>query len=127
MTPLSPVHKHSADRSIEYLLELDGEIFEVGGGYWVEIQAKRVPRTEAKPHGVDYGLCLLSPSGKRRVGYDNAHPVQTGRAPSTKMSGTNDHRHIEEAIEPYAYKDAAQLLNDFWKDVERILKMEGIP
>jgi len=43
------------------------------------------------------------------------------------MSETNDHRHIEGAVEPYAYTDAAQLLIDFWTDVERILKMEGIP
>lgn len=127
MTLLSSVDKYTADHFIDGLLELDGEIIEVGGGYWVEIQAKRVPRTAAKPFGVDYGLCLISPSGARRVCYDNAHPVQIGRPPSGKMSETNDHRHIEGAVEPYAYTDAAQLLIDFWTDVERILKMEGIP
>jgi Family of unknown function (DUF6516) len=127
LTRLSSVDKYAEDRSIDGLLELDGEIIEVGGGYWVEIQAKRVPRTAAKPFGVDYGLCLISPSGQRRVCYDNAHPVQIGRPPSGRLSETNDHRHVEDAIEPYVYKDAAQLLSDFWTDVERILRKEGIP
>jgi hypothetical protein len=126
LTRLSAVDKCARDRSIERLLDLDGEIIEVGGGYWVEFQAKRVPQTEAKPHGVDYGLCLVSPNWGRRVCYDNAHPVQSGRAPSGRMSQTNDHRHVEGTVTPYAYKDAEQLLIDFWADVERILKKEGI-
>lgn len=42
---------------LEQLLELDEVRIDVGGGFWVALRAKRVPRTGAKPHGVDYSLC----------------------------------------------------------------------
>ena len=45
-----------------------------GGGCWVEFRVKQVPPTEAKPHGIDYSLCLIGPDGGRLVCYDNAHP-----------------------------------------------------
>jgi hypothetical protein len=114
------------DSSLARLLDLDGEIMEVGGGYWVEIRARRVPPTAAKPHGIDYALSLFSADGKRLVGYDNAHPVATARAPSRKKRETRDHRHVRTTTKPYAYADAETLLQDFWTDVERILKEEGI-
>ena len=127
LTSLSAVDKYLEDRSIERLLDLDGEIIEVGGGYWVKISAKRVAPTAAKPHGINYSLCLLAPNGDRRVCYDNAHPVQSGRPPSGRMSQTNDHTHTRGTVTPYSYVSAEQLLIDFWADVERVLKEEGIP
>ncbi|WP_245409523.1 DUF6516 family protein [Methyloceanibacter sp. wino2] len=99
----------------------------MGRGYWVEIHAKIVGPTEAKPHGIDYGLCLLDPKGNRLVCFDNAHPVKTGRSPSKKKSPTNDHRHDERGnVKPYAYTDAGTLVEDFWAEVDRVLKDEGI-
>jgi len=127
LTPLSAVDKYPYDRSIERLLEMDDQIYEVGGGYWVKFEACRVPPTTSKPHGVDYSLCLLGPKDLRHVCYDNAHPVRSGRPPGGKMSLTNDHRHIGAVVEPYNFIDAETLLNDFWTDVEKVLKQEGIP
>jgi hypothetical protein len=115
------------DPSLQRLLDLDGDIMEVGGGFWVEFRARRVPPTAAKPHGIDYSLSLLGPDGKRLVAYDNAHPVSIGRAPSAKRSRTADHRHARTSVSPYDYADAETLLHDFWTDVERALKEEGIP
>ncbi len=50
-------------------------------------------------------------SGKRLVGYDNER-------------GKGDHRHVEEAEEPYPFTTILQLLADFQTDVER-LRGEG--
>lgn len=38
---------------------------------------------------------------------------------------TNDHRHRLRSIGPYDYKDAATLLEDFWKEVDQVLKERG--
>lgn len=128
LTDLSSVDKYVVveDRSVEHLLDLDEVIIEVGGGYWVEISAVLVASTEVRPHGIKYALRLLDPSGKRFVCYDNAHPVSLGRQPSHKKSATSDHKHLGKAVKPYAYSDAATLLEDFWADVEKALKARGI-
>jgi len=130
LTKVSAVDKYRSqgDPTLERLLDLDDEIMEVGGGYWVQFHASRVPPIEAKPHGVDYSLCLLAPSGSRLVCYDNAHPITTGRPPSRKLSDANDHRHDEKGkVKPYGYANAEALLSDFWDDVKRVLKAKGIP
>ena len=51
------------------------------------------------------------------LGYDNAHGI-----PSKPSITAHDHMHKSNKIIQYAYKDAAELLRDFWKDVDRILK-----
>jgi hypothetical protein len=130
LTKLSAVDKYrlrDKDHTLERLLDLDGEIFGVGEGHFVKIEAMRIKPTDSKPHGIDYSLCLLSPGGKRLVCFDNAHPVATGRTPSKKLSSTNDHYHDQRGSrKPYAYSNAATLLDDFWTEVERVLKDKGI-
>ena len=86
-----------------------------------------VPPTPDKPHGIDYSLCLLGPDGRRLVCYDNAHPVSVGRGPGKKKSKTSDHKHERTKVKPYDYEDAETLVQDFWTDVERVLKEEGVP
>jgi len=100
---------------------------EVGGGFWVALRAKRVTVSERAPHGVAYSLALIGPRNERVVCYDNAHPVKAGRGPGGKKPATADHRHVRTRMEPYAYRDAETLMRDFWTDVERVLKEEGIP
>lgn len=104
------------DYALEALLDLDGYIAELGEGYWVKIEAKRVEQDKRKPHGIKYPLTLHDPKGERILGYDNAHSVPF--KPSIK---THDHMHKGSKIINYAYKNAAQLLEDFWKDIDRIL------
>ena len=60
MTRLSPDDKSA---HVDELLMLDDVIIEVGKGYWVEIHARAVGPTAERPHGIDYGLCLLAPDG----------------------------------------------------------------
>jgi len=128
LTRLSAVDKLGAreDATLSRLLELDDEIMEMGKGYWVKIHAVKVPPTPSKPHGVDYSLCLLDPNGNRLVCYDNSHPIAAGRPPSRRKSKTRDHKHQRTIIRPYDYSNAEKLLEDFWNDVDKVLKEEGV-
>src|SRR6058998_496688 len=65
------------DSGLERLLDLDGLLAEVGGGFWVKIVAKRVPPDRARPHGIAYALTLHDPTGERIFGIDNASIVDT--------------------------------------------------
>ena len=109
------------ERDLRQLLDLDETRIDVGGGFWVALRAKRVPATEGKPHGIDYSLCLIGPDETRVVCYDNAHEVGKRR-----RQRANDHRHFRGSVRPYRYSDAGSLLIDFWTDVHRVLKDEGL-
>jgi Family of unknown function (DUF6516) len=99
---------------------------EVGGGFRVRIRAIRVPPAADRPHGIDYSLCLFTPDDERAVCFDNAHPVAVGSGPARRRSAARDHLHKGAAVAPYAYRDAATLLEDFWDEVEKWLRERGI-
>ena len=94
-------------------------IAEVGKGYWVKIEARKVTENHAKPHGIKYSLTLHDHKGEKILGYDNAHAVLS--KPSAKI---HDHMHKGGKIIRYSYEDAAKLLEDFWGDVDKILDKE---
>lgn len=71
------------DPVIETLLDLDGSILEQGGGYWIKIDAARIPGSPEVPHGIRYSLTLHEPYGRRILGYDNAHAVKPPKNSST--------------------------------------------
>lgn len=106
-----------ATRVFERLLDLDGFLAEIGGGFWVKIVARRVPPDAHRPHGVSYTLTLHGPAGRRVFGIDNAHVVRASRGPAGRSSAPRDHLHRGEAVRPYAYSDADTLLGDFWHKV----------
>jgi hypothetical protein len=59
----------------------------------------------------------------RVLGYDNAHGIKPPRR--KKFSGTRqiwDHKHKETKVYPYEFESAYQLLEDFWHDVESVMK-----
>lgn len=64
------------DAGLDRLLDLDGFIADVGGGFWVKIVARRVPPDADRPYGVSYTLTLHAPTGKRAFGIDNAHLIR---------------------------------------------------
>ena len=68
-----------ARRGPERLLDLDGFLAEVGGGYWVKIDARQLPADAERPHGVAYTLTLHEFGGRRVFGIDNAHVVRMTR------------------------------------------------
>ena len=114
--------RSSRDTSLDALLDLHGQLLVVDekGGHWVKFVVRRVPVTPSRPHGLDYSLTLHDASGKRLVGFDNAHPVAGSK------DRVKDHRHRLQSVKPYTYKDAATLLEDFWSEVDNILHERGI-
>jgi hypothetical protein len=116
--------KHQSQSHIG-LLDLDGFIAEMGGGYWIKIEAKEIGKTESKPHGIDYSLTLHEANGARFMGYDNAHPVRSKKGPGGRRR-QNDHKHHGKSHRPYHYESAQKLLEDFWADVDTILTQKGV-
>lgn len=113
------------DQGIETLLELDGSIVQQEHGCWAEIHAWRIPPTNAVPHGIRYALTLHAQNGNRIMGYDNAHAVKPpGKYKYAGQVFPYDHKHRHTADKGilYEFKDAYQLLKDFFADVDRILK-----
>src|SRR5213593_4172432 len=116
----------ASDPGLERLLDFDGLLAEVGGGFWIKIVAKRTPPDRTRPHGIAYALTLHDPSGERIFGIDNAHAVRMSRGPAGRRRSEHDHLHRRETVRPYQYRDADTLLDDFGREVEAILRREGI-
>ena len=71
---------------------------------------------------------LHEQSGKRVVGFDNAHGV-TGTGPRFgKRPEARDHWHRTEddPSRPYRFADAETLIDNFFAEVERTLRERGI-
>lgn len=112
------------DSGIENLLELNGSIFDQGDGYWIKIEAWAVKVSAEVPHGIRYSLTLHEPYGKRILGFDNAHAVKPPKKykyAGRKLRFDHKHRHVSDKGIPYEFKDAHQLLSDFFADVDRLL------
>jgi hypothetical protein len=109
------------DYELEALLNLDGFEFQFVEGYSVKITARSVAATSAGPHGVRYSLTLHDPARTRIYGLDNAHAVGRRRAGF-------DHRHVygRSRVAPYIYRGPVELLEDFYREVERILRERGV-
>ncbi|MGE0082058.1 MAG: DUF6516 family protein [Thiohalomonadaceae bacterium] len=70
-------------------------------------------------------LTLHDRYGRRIMGYDNSHAVK--RPKKFKYAGQRmpyDHKHRHAADEgiPYEFRSAAQLLEDFFAEVDKVLK-----
>lgn len=112
------------DPALDTLLDLHESILDQGNGYWVKLEAWRVEVSEQIPHGIRYSLTLHEPYGNRILGYDNAHAVKPPK--KFKYAGRilafdHKHRHASDKGVPYEFKDAQQLLEDFFADVDRVL------
>lgn len=106
--------------SLNTLLDLDGEIFIMDGGYWVKIEAKRVPPSPSIPHGIRYLLTLHDRNNPRVLGYDNAHAVKLkSRKRFSGRKITLDHKHHMERIGSYEFESAGEILDDFWTAVNK--------
>lgn len=114
------------DPGLDTLLDLhDQTLFVDDIGHWVKFVVLRTEVTPGRPHGLSYSLTLHAPDGTRLVGFDNAHPVRERRGPGNRARVESDHRHRLRTIRPYDYTDAATLLEDFWKEVDAVLRERG--
>ena len=110
---------------VETLLDLHDQIIDQGDGYWIKIEAWQVEPTPEIPHGIRYSLTLHEPYGQRILGYDNAHAIKPPK--KFKYAGRiltydHKHRHTSDKGVPYEFKDAHQLLVDFFTAVDRVLR-----
>jgi len=109
--------------SLDTLLDLDGEIFPMDNGYWVKFNAKQICPDQHAPHGIRYSMSLHDKYNTRVIGFDNAHAVKTNRKKGfTGRIVTWDHKHHMDRVEPYTFKTAGQLLEDFWTAVDGYLQ-----
>jgi hypothetical protein len=109
----------ATDHDLEFLLSLDGTEFRLLSGHMVKIDAHTVAATDFRPHGVKYSLTLHDASGQRIYGMDNAHGI--------RRRLKYDHRHLygRRKVIGYDYRGPAELLADFYREVERILRERG--
>ena len=108
---------------IETLLDLDGERFEVGNGYWVKFDAKQVDVTKMIPHGVKYSLTLHRPDNTRIMGFDNAHLV---KPPGNQFKYAVQFFAYQKPPVPYHFNSPEKLVEDFWDAVDHALLQEGV-
>lgn len=119
---------NETDHALEFLLAFNGRVHHLENGYWLKFQITRVKATQRRPYGVSYSFTLHGPDGKRLVGFDNAHGVAT---PGSRFKGrglASDHWHRAEGDpgRPYKFEDADTLLQDFFREVRRVLAERGI-
>ncbi len=115
-------------RAFDALLDLDGETFviDAAGKHWVKFEVKQVIVAAERPHGLKYSLTLHNEAGTRLVGFDNAHAIKAGSGRRTAIEAPHDHRHRLKTVLPYDYKGPADLLEDFWREVDAMLKQLGV-
>jgi hypothetical protein len=117
------------EAEFEVLLSLDGQSYEAAEGYVVEFVVRRTRKTAARPHGISYALVFRPRDGEPYVRFDNAHAV--GRLGGRFVKGPDayDHWHRTEVDpgRPYAFTTATQLLDDFWREVKRVMTEKEIP
>lgn len=110
---------------ISTLIDLHDQVLDQGNGYWIKIEAWQVPVSKSVPHGVRYSLTLHEPYGKRVLGYDNAHAVKPPKRlkfAGRRLSFDHKHRHASDKGVPYEFRDAHQLLSDFFLEADRVMK-----
>ena len=121
--------KKSGEHTLEFLLSFNGRVHRYAGGYWLKFEITKVELSDGIPHGLGYSFTLHGPDNQRLIGFDNAHSVPAKGSRFKKRPKAMDHWHRTPTDEgrPYAFKDAATLLDDFFDEVERVLTEHGIP
>ena len=120
--------KDERDHGLEFLLAFDGRRHFYEGGYYLKFEIKRVKATTLRPHGLRYSFTLHDPEGKRLVGFDNAHTVKPpGKHRKRPAAADHWHRTAGDKGRVYKYKDAEQLIEDFFREVRRVFAERGVP
>jgi hypothetical protein len=108
----------------QFLLDFDGRIHRFEGGYWVKFSIRQIGRDQRRPHGLVYSLTLHALDGTRLIGFDNAHRVPG--VSRDQAASDHWHRTEDDPGRPYRYVGAETLLDDFLRQVERVLGERGV-
>ena len=116
------------EHTLEFLLAFDGRIHHYPDGYFVKFEIKRTDPTPVRPHGLRYSFTLHGPDGTRLLGFDNAHTVAPIGSRYAKKQEEADHWHrtTDDPGRPYRFESAERLVDDFFDEVERVLRERGI-
>lgn len=122
------MNRLSADHGLEFLLAFNGRIHHLERGYWLKFDIARVEITPERPHGLSYSFTLHAPDSTRLVGFDNAHHVRAREARFKRRGMFTDHWHTtdKDPGRPYVFEDAETLIDDFFDEVERVLRERGV-
>ena len=114
--------------TLEYLLAFHGAVHVFADGYWTKFEIVRGKKSARCPHGLRYSFTLHDESGKRLMGFDNAHPVRDPGSRFKATAETADHWHRDEKDKGrrYVFTTAEQLIVDFQREVELILSARGV-
>lgn len=124
------VERDSSAEGWDYILDLHRQRIGYDNGYWVTIRVTKVPPDEGRPHGLRYALTLHDENDDRILGYDNSHPVDTSTGPARRSKRPKTFDHIDRRGKrsvPYAFTTPFKLVEDFFTEVERILREEAKP
>lgn len=72
----------------------------------IEMKIWKVPLSKSKPHGLKFSLVCIK-DGHRTIGYDNGE-------------GKSYHKHYGSKEYPYHFTNVDALIEDFFRDVERL-------
>lgn len=116
------------DHGLEFLLAFNGRVHHLEKGYWLKFEVGRVEITPERPHGLSYSFTLHAPDGTRLIGFDNAHSAPATGSRFKRRGKAIDHWHRTEQDRgrPYKFKDAETLIDDFFDEVEQVLRERGI-
>jgi hypothetical protein len=117
----------ATDHTLEFLLAFNGRVHWRQQGYRLKFEIVRIHPTPLRAHGLRYSFTLHDPDGKRLIGFDNAHAAAP-RSRFKKKRVAADHWHRTDADQgrPYELVDADTLLQDFFREVRRVLSERGI-
>jgi hypothetical protein len=116
------------EAELDLLLSLDGAAYEMAPGVIVEFVVRRTAATPQRPHGIRYSLVLRpKEGGVPWVRFDNAHAIERRSGRHRRVMYDHWHRTPHDQRRPYHFTTALQLLDDFWREVKRILDEKNIP
>jgi hypothetical protein len=121
-------HGDSRADGWDFILDLHRQKIGYENGYWVTIRATRVVPDEGRPHGLQYSLTLHDENDDRVLGYDNSHPIEVATGPGSKARRPKAFDHIDRRGRrsiPYEFTTPYKLVEDFFAEVEKILKEES--
>jgi hypothetical protein len=109
-------------------LAFDGHVHHFEGRYRIKFEIRRVEPSTTRPHGLSYSFTLHAPDGTRLVGFDNAHGVPAAGSRFKRPPDASDHWHRTEddSGRPYVFTNADTLLQDFFREVRRVLAERGV-
>lgn len=112
---------------LQALLDLDGaEIELMDGQFFAKFEVHTVELSPEVPHGIKYSLTLHDRTGRRVLGFDNAHPIKVKKGRFVERPTEADHWHYgpDEVARKYRFQGAGKLLEDFWAEVEKLTGIE---